>query len=72
VLIDLLSHGIVSELCLTSLTSIEILLNISAGGESSSLNYDRLDRGEINYIDDEGEETIEICFVLVRCKHTVR
>jgi hypothetical protein len=43
--------------CSTSLTSIKNLLNIAAGGESSSLNYDRLDRGEINYIDDEGEET---------------
>ncbi len=54
-----------TELCLTSLNSIEILLNIPAGGESSSLNYDRLDRGEINYIDDEGEETIGKIFVFV-------
>jgi hypothetical protein len=57
--------------CSISLTSIEIILNIPAGGESSSFNYDRLDRGEINYIDDEGEETIEKIFVFivsVRCK----
>ena len=29
-------------------------------GESDSLNYDRLDRGEINYIDDEGSEVMEL------------
>jgi hypothetical protein len=54
-----------TEFCSTSLTSIEIILNIPVGGESSSLNYDRLDRGEINYIDDEGEEMIEIFFVFI-------
>ncbi len=63
-----------TELCSTGLTSIENLLNIPAGGESSSLSYDRLDRGEINYIDDEGEETTGKVFVFIlicKRKHTV-